>query len=363
MSVSRGMESITTNETEQQLPRKGIALPGFGFLLRIIGFIITSWILIHLFAFLGIFVAIAYPLWFLLAPQSTVCLLCRVHTVKYKCPLCKRITHPQDSKVPSSLLSAVGNGLLLFIFSLISVGFVYVEHLVLNNFGFPPTEKTVTFVIPDEGQYKIDEIFSMDIDVVGIEVPINAVQADIKFDQERIEIVSIITDYSFAEVFIQKSINNDLGYARLTGGLPDPGYIGGEGIFGTVLFKGKSAGVVSVEFLPTSLVLANDGRGSNVLKEYAKASYLILPEHLTTDELSLQENLLEEQVLGTGSKETKLEFYDESEAEVLGIETEDLEEDTSESGGIFGDWSFWTLIESIDSFIIDFWDWIASFFE
>ncbi|MFH1546892.1 MAG: cohesin domain-containing protein [bacterium] len=358
------MKQNTIEQTEQQLSQTRGTLPGFGFLLRIIVFVITSWILVHIFALLGVFVALAYPLWYLLAPQSTVCLLCRFHIRDYKCPLCKRITKPEDPKVPSSLSSAILNGFLILFFSLISVGFIYVERIILNNFGIPATPKTVTFVIPDKGQYKIDEIFSMDINVKGIEVPVNAVQADIKFDQERVEIIDIVTDYSFAEVFIQKSISNDLGYARLTGGLPDPGYYGKEGIFGTVLFRGKSAGIVSVEFLPTSLVLANDKNGTNVLKDYAKASYLILPEKLTPDEVSLQNDLLSEEVLGTMVDKTKLEFYDESEADVLGIESELLDQESTEtSSEEENPWNFWHILEMIDSFVLSFWNWVASLFE
>lgn len=334
-------------------------LPGLGFLVKVIIFLVASWFLVHAFAIFGVFFAIAYPLWYIFSPNNTVCLLCRFHTGKYTCPLCKRTVGPGDSKVPASLYSAVMNGLIITSFSFISLGFVFVEKVALNELGFPPTQKTVTFEIPSEGEYKIGEIFSMEIKIKGIKVPINAVQADFQFDPHVVEVVDILTDVSFADVFIQKSINNEIGYARLTGGLPNPGYDEEEGAFGTVMFRGKSSGVVEVEFLPTSLVLANDGEGTNVLKELASASYLILPDRLTEDELSLQEDLLEENVLGQKTERTKLEFYDESEAEVLGIEDELFEEEPSTIGGI----SIWDLIEKVDSLIIALWDWIVGLFD
>ena len=91
-------------------------------------------------------------------------------------------------------------------------------------------------------------------------MPINAIQADLGFNPEKVEVVDISTQNSFANIFIQKEINNETGYARLTGGLPNPGFFSDRGIFGTVFFRGKQPGVVKIDFLPSSMVLANDGR-------------------------------------------------------------------------------------------------------
>lgn len=326
-------------------------------LTNLLGFIIISWVIIHGFAFLGVFFALAYPIWYAFFPDRTICLLCRFRIPKKTCPICGRDPESDLPLQPRTFRYIALNSLIILVFSVFSFGIVYLEQKVLNYFGIIQTPQTVSFIIPTEGNYKIGEVFPMEIKIVGIDTPINVVQADVTYDNEMLEVLDILTEDSFAEIFVQKSINNDLGYARLSGGIPNPGYTGGEALFGEILFRAKSQGVTEVEFLPSSLVLANNGRATNVLKGLSKASYIIQPEELTNDEIQLQTEVLNLDVLGEKSDKTKLEFYDESEAEVLGIDsTDDLISDES-----FGRTSIWESLEKLDSMIIDFWGWIKDF--
>jgi len=289
--------------------------------LTIVSFALLSWLLIHLLAVFGVFVFVAYPIWHFFAPQKTLCFICLSRKNNDFCPFCLQRINKEEGTYPKSFRSAVLNACLILAFTIISFGFVFLESRVLFKLGFPPTPKTVSFVIPSRGSYRIGEIFTMEIEIVGIKTPINAVQTDLAFNPERLEVVDILTADSFANIFIQKEINNGVGYTRLSGGVPNPGFLGDTGVFGTVLFKGKSPGVVQVEFLPSSLVLANDGRGTNVLKELAKASYLILPERISEEEAKLQEKLTKETVvLGEKDEQTQMRFYDEKR--VLGAQTQ-----------------------------------------
>jgi len=218
--------------------------------------------------------------------------------------------------------------------------------------GFPPTAKTVSFIIPSRGQFLLGEIFPMKVDIAGVKDPINAVQADIGFDASRLEVVDISSEDSFANIFLQKEINNDVGYARLTGGLPNPGFFADHGVFGTVYFRSKASGLTQVEFLPTSLVLANDGRGTNVLKDLAKAAYLILPEKISQVDEEAQEAAIRPLVLGEKSEggEMILTFYEEGQ--VLGAEIDKISEGKNEVNWWKEIFSFW---ERGDSFILSFW--------
>ncbi len=133
------------------------------------------------------------------------------------------------------------------------------------------------------------------------------------FDSSRVEIENISTDDSFANIFIQKEINNDGGYARLSGGLPNPGFFSDRGIFGTVYFRGKVPGIVKIEFLPSSMVLANDGHGTNVLKDLASASYLILPERISEEEeVAQKEASFVSNTLGESTSNTQMRFYEDT---------------------------------------------------
>ncbi|MBM3205450.1 hypothetical protein FJZ41_01200 [Candidatus Shapirobacteria bacterium] len=301
-----------------------MVLPSIVTFLKIIGFIILSWILVHFFAAFGIFVAFGYPLWWFFYPKFTYCFVCRTKKEGQFCPLCRQIKTSEEGVYPKNFRSVFLNALLILAFSLLSLGIVFVEGRVFYDLGFPPTPKTVSFIIPSKGQYKLGEIFPMKIEITGITKPVNAVQADVTFDASRLEVVDISTDQSFANIFIQKELNNDVGFARLSGGLPNPGFFAEKGVFGTIFFKGKMAGLVEVSFLPSSLVLANDGRGSNVLKDLAKASYLILPEQISEEERDLQESMFLTQVLGAKSDkgEVQMKFFKEEEGLVLGAQNQ-----------------------------------------
>ncbi len=106
----------------------------------------------------------------------------------------------------------------------------------------------------------------------------------------------------------------------MTGELPNPGFFSDSGIFGTVYFKSKSPGLVKIACLPTSMVLINDGRGTNVLKDFAAVSYLILPDKIPENEQKKQKSIsFNSNILGESSGSTQMNFYEEKN--VLGAAT------------------------------------------
>lgn len=337
-----------------------MVIPTINILIKIFALAVFSWILIHLLAVFGIFLSFSYPLWFLLAPKQTYCWFCRVKKEGEYCHFCRQPVRKAEGDSPKSFISACRNALLLLVFSVISLGLVFGESKILFKLGFPPTPKTVSFVIPPKGQYRLEEIFPMRIEIVGIKTPINAVQADISFDLRKAEVVDISTKESFANVFIQKEINNEVGYARLTGGLPNPGFFADRGVFGTVYFKGKNPGLFKVEFLPSSLVLANDSRATNVVKELASASYLILPEKITAEEEKQQQVIIQPGVLGeqTATTTAQLIFYDEGKVLGTTINREiEKEKEFNLGKTLLG------FLEKTDRFILTLWEKILYLFK
>ncbi|MDD3679803.1 MAG: cohesin domain-containing protein [Candidatus Shapirobacteria bacterium] len=326
-------------------------LPGLRLLLKFVSFVIASFVAVHFLAFLGIFIALAYPLWWLIAPDQTICFGCRIFKT---CPFCGAKDDQGSGNNPRTFGSAVLNSLVILIFSAICLGIVILESRFVFKMGFPPTPKTVSFVIPAKGQYRIGELFSMPIQVSGVGKSINAVQADVGFDPAIVKAVEISTKGSFANVFLQKEIDNNLGYTRLTGGLPNPGFAYENGTFGIIFFQGVSPGLARIDFLPSSMVLANDGKGTNVLKDLAFASYLILPEKLSDRELEEQQVMLTPDVLGEETddqvEETSLIFYEEKK--ILGTSLKDeVKKDTADNLGskIIGSW------EKTIFLIVSFW--------
>ncbi|MBI2414885.1 hypothetical protein HYV31_03590 [candidate division WWE3 bacterium] len=311
--------------------------------------LILSWVLLHFLAILGIFFAITYPIWWLLLPNATVCFSCRGKRDGDWCSLCKRSVNKNNFAAPASIKSAILNGVIILIFTFISAGVVFLESQLFFKLGIPPTPKTVSIVIPPKGQYRLGEIFPMKVEISNVQTPINTVQTDISFDPAKLEVVDISTADSFANIFIQKEINNEIGYARLTGGLPNPGFSSDGGLFGTVYFKGKTPGIVKVSFLPSSMVLANDSRGTDVLKDFASVSYLVLPEKISESEDNQQKQLrINGGVMGAQSTRGQLIFFEDGDR-VLGSYTE-IELDEVKKINIMQE--FLIMLEKIDRFII-----------
>ncbi len=349
-----------------------MGLPGIFIVFKLLSFVFASWVLIHVFALFGVFAAITYTFWWYVAPKQTVCFFCKVKKDGDRCPMCHTTIKKTDGDHPKSFFSAVANSILLLIFSVISIGIVFGESKLLYLMGFPATQKTVTFSIPTKGQYEVGEVFPFRVEVSGIQTPVNTVQADIGYDPTVLELVDVSTKESFATIFIQKEIDNKVGYVRLTGGLPNPGYVEKAGVFTTLYFRGKKPGMVEIKFLPTTLVLANDGRGTNVVKDLAAASFLILPERVETinkPETTVQEEVPQNEVtpteqintdtgvLGAKNVDERWYFYEEK-SEVLGESSSSLPENgpakgvftLSGIGNKVAGYLFW-----VDNIIMKFW--------
>jgi hypothetical protein len=280
-----------------------------------------SFILFHLFSVLGIFIAAAYPIWWLLFPQKAICISCRTHQVGEKCEWCGTIVK-KDALYPKSIRSVFFNIGLLLSITLLSLGLLLAENRVITASGLIGPQKTAEFTLPTQRQYKTLEIFPLKIEVTGLKTPINAVQVDLGFDPTRLQVIKIDVDESFANIFIDRQMNNEKGRVRLTGGLPNPGFSGDNGTFATVYFQAQTPGPAQIAFLPSSLVMANDGKGTNILNDFQTINYLILSDSATQEEQQQGLTSLGPDVLGVESDGEKLLFFDDyqlgPDSQVLG---------------------------------------------
>jgi hypothetical protein len=322
---------------------------------KVIAIFIGAWLLAHIMGVFGFFLAIAYLSLWIFFPKNTPCFGCRTVKEGSVCPLCNATKTSDSEPYPKSIRSAFLNFLLIAVVSLLSGGAVFAENIALKELGFFAEPKTATFSIPDKGKYMLGEIFPVKIQIDGVKTPINTVQADIAYSPSKLKVVEISTEDSFATIFIQKDFNNELGYARLTGGLPSPGFSGSLGTFGIVYFQCIEPGVAEVEFLPTSLILANDGAGTNVIKELTKASYLILPEEIGYSENTSIKTLVREDKLS----ETQMLLYvptnADSQQRVLGTYEERNALGQKAAFGTTYIQNTLTTLQKIDAKIVGFW--------
>lgn len=264
--------------------------------LLIISIILSVWLIIHILALTGLLLIILYIIIWIRHHGGVVCLKFWLQKDRSTyCSWCD-VSVPKDIiHSPKNKRSVFINCLVILFFTLVSIGYVFIEYSIIKYFSenvlnqAPRLAEISLTSPPMPGDYAIGEIIPMPIVVENNGTAVNAVQADIAFDPKSFEVVDILTDQSFANIFIQKEINNIKGYARLAGGLPNPGYSGKRGIFGVVLLKTRQSGKLMVNYLPTSRILANDGKPTNLLKETVPVYYAVRNESIDNEKAIEQE--------------------------------------------------------------------------
>lgn len=259
---------------------------------------ISSFFLIHVFGLFGIFVAFAYPLWWFFIPQKALCFFClhkKLTDPHGTCPVCKREV---KTIYDPPLGSVFANMLTIVFLSAASLLVIFTEIAILSQGGINPAAmiygKKASFVIPEKNTYPMGREFYFDINTSASTVPVNVVQADINFDRDLLLVDRIDTSDSFATIFTQKEYSNEEGWIRIIGGLPNPGYLGEYKKFARIYFVPKKVGVGRVEFLKSSRLLANDGKGTNIITEFPTSSIYITEE---------------KDILGTNTKKNVIDSF------------------------------------------------------
>ena len=113
---------------------------------------------------------------------------------------------------------------------------------------------------------------------------INALTVEVDFDPAQAKVLDILTENSFCrpDLFVEKSIDNDTGKVMITCGLPSPGFNGGEGVVAELLLQPLKIGDFALHFGPSTSVIANDGLGTDVLRQSTDASYRVANFELQT---------------------------------------------------------------------------------
>lgn len=310
-------------------------------LLKQIFFLLTillaSFILVHFLALFGLFLSLALPLLHLVFYPHILCFWCRLTHTPH------RLRH-----------TFIDSGLILGL-TLISLALVYGEYTLIRRSLNPTTPQIAQFTIPSKNQYQVGEIFPLPIDLERIPAAINVFQADLSFDPTLLEVVDLTTDGSFASFFVQKEYDNAKGYLRLSGGVPNPGYRQAVGHLGTAYFKVKATGATELVYLESSLVLANDGKGTNLLADFPKLPLLLLPSTNPAPSALPSDLTIRTQIKGDTDK-TVLSFAEYAEALPLPYTNVQGTSDATPAPSLpTSSISLPQLLLQFDTFILSFW--------
>ncbi len=132
------------------------------------------------------------------------------------------------------------------------------------------------YLAPAQGTFFSAGTFSISVYVNTKGEEINAVQVDLKFPPELLQVALPTARESFvSEWLTPPSYSNTGGVISFKGGIPG-GIITSSGLISTITFRAKSPGLAKVEFLDSSQVFLNDGKGTPVPSLLTGGNYRIL---------------------------------------------------------------------------------------
>lgn len=139
---------------------------------------------------------------------------------------------------------------------------------------FSVCEAAVLKLSPSTGVYTVNQTFTVQVRIDTGGSPINAAEGTLKFDPQKLSVVSIAKGSIFNLWTADPSFSNTAGTITFGGGSPS-GYTGSAGTILSAVFRTKTAGKTNVSFVSGS-VLAADGRGTNVLSSMGSAAFTLL---------------------------------------------------------------------------------------
>lgn len=134
---------------------------------------------------------------------------------------------------------------------------------------------------------RIGSNITLDILLNSSEVAANAVQGTIRFSPNLLTLVDLNTKSSLIQFWVQEPVKNNVsGLISFEGAILNPGYLGRAGKILELTFGCRQEGAASITFT-TGSVLANDGRGTNILDKLSGININILPKAAVVDDTGI----------------------------------------------------------------------------
>ena len=144
--------------------------------------------------------------------------------------------------------------------------------LFLGLFPFGAEAAILNFS-PSSGEYAVGGVFSVSVFVSSADQAMNAASGAVSFPADKLEVISLSKTGSIFTLWVQEpSFSNSAGTINFEGIALNPGFTGIGGKLITVNFKAKAAGAATLNFSSGS-VLANDGKGTNILANLGSAQF------------------------------------------------------------------------------------------
>lgn len=184
---------------------------------------------------------------------------------------------------PARLVATISLGVIV-VFSLTyfySKDFFRKEYLPLSS---PPylIYNSVMTINPNSATISTNFEQLVSVDILSGGESINVAEVEIKYDPTLLMVEEIRTTNSFCsqDLFIEREIDNDNGLVRVVCGLPSPGFNELRGTVFELAIRALKPGPASLWFGDNTAVFANDGLGTNVLRDSIGASYIVVADEM-----------------------------------------------------------------------------------
>jgi len=158
---------------------------------------------------------------------------------------------------------------------------IFLSIFLLSVFLFPlsglraQAGNATLFLSPSTGSYSLNKTFSVKVMVnSGGGVGVNAAEGNIKFDNSLLSVSRVDDSNSIFKLWTtDPTFSNGAGTISFGGGSPGA-YKGGAGEIFSIIFKTKAIGTAEAKFT-SGIILAADGKGTNVFGGFGNGSYII----------------------------------------------------------------------------------------
>ncbi|MBI2591773.1 MAG: hypothetical protein HYW34_03805 [Candidatus Brennerbacteria bacterium] len=123
------------------------------------------------------------------------------------------------------------------------------------------------FLNPASGSFLVGSTFDLSVVLDTKAVSVNTIEVELIFPADKIQVASPALDgQSIIQLWpAPPSFSNKEGRIYFIGGIPSPGITTSQGVVLTLTFRVVAPGSGQISFGKKSSVLANDGRGTNIL--------------------------------------------------------------------------------------------------
>ncbi len=145
-------------------------------------------------------------------------------------------------------------------------------------------EGATLYLMPQSQTIYQGDTFIIEIKLDTENEEINAVEADLIFPPDLLEVIDLSKGNSILNLWAKEpSFSNQDGLITFIGGASE-GFNGKEGLIGKIIFKEKKIGRAMINFEESSQVLLNDGKGTPAELNFLEGNYEIVlkPPELPT---------------------------------------------------------------------------------